>query len=530
MSSYLLFGSVSLLVPVVAFFCISDREKPFAGIPGPSPTSWPYGNMLELLFHAPYGQHEFEWQKRYGRVYSIKGCIGEDRLMVSDPITLRHILADTGDFRKCPQHQLINKRVFGDGSVLYAHGAEHRRIRNIMLPAFSVNALLLVVPKLQAIAEELRESWAKSLESDMDEGGVVDIFPDIHETTLKAVTQCIMGYDMAADEAYIESYRNLVITGAKRSKLAILTHSVLLALPDWVVTALTYFPPRDFATLLRFRKMSDTRSSKFLKSKIEARTLGIESDGEKSLFDVMLDTYLKTPDALTLEEIQNQFGTITVAGEDTTANTLIWAFYELSRNHDWQIRLREEINVAQERSKERTPQFYDSMPFLNALIKEVVRFYNALPYTERIAVRDTVLPVSKAITSRSGKKVTEIPVKKGQYVEIAIASYNRLPDIWGEDAEHFDPLRWLDGRVESTTEGALGPYANVLTFIGGPRTCIGWRFAVLEVQVVLCDLIRHVHIDNLDPAATSPVHAISLAPLRKETNGQIGMPLKLTFI
>lgn len=42
--------------------------------------------------------------------------------MVSDPITLRHILADTGDFRKCPQHQLINKRVFGDGSVLYSHG------------------------------------------------------------------------------------------------------------------------------------------------------------------------------------------------------------------------------------------------------------------------------------------------------------------------------------------------------------------------------------------------------------------------
>lgn len=34
------------------------------------------GNMLELLFHAPYGKHEFEWQKRYGRVYSIKGCIG----------------------------------------------------------------------------------------------------------------------------------------------------------------------------------------------------------------------------------------------------------------------------------------------------------------------------------------------------------------------------------------------------------------------------------------------------------------------
>lgn len=152
------------------------------------------GNMLELIFHAPYGQHEFKWQKQYGRVYSIKGCIGvsqfaeilehnslmtliclqENRLMVSDPMTLRHILADTDNFRKCPQHQLINRRVFGDGSVLSAEGewlqwppsiiwsqirlfagADHRRLRNIMLPAFSMNALRPMVPKLQIIAEEV---------------------------------------------------------------------------------------------------------------------------------------------------------------------------------------------------------------------------------------------------------------------------------------------------------------------------------------------------------------------------------------
>lgn len=69
--------------------------------------------------------------------------------------------------------------------------------------------------------------------------------------------------------------------------MAILTHSVLLALPDWVLTALTYFPPHGLATLLRFRKMSDRRSSLYLKSKTEARMLGIESDDEKDLFDVM---------------------------------------------------------------------------------------------------------------------------------------------------------------------------------------------------------------------------------------------------
>lgn len=93
--------------------------------------------------------------------------------------------------------------------------------------------------------------------------------------------------------------------------------------------------------------------------------------------------------------------------------------------------------------------------------QEVVRFYSTIPYTERIAIRDTVVPVSKAVTSRSGRKVTEIPVKKGQYVEVAISSYNRLPEIWGDDAERFNPLRWLDNQVGKNTEGALSPYASV---------------------------------------------------------------------
>lgn len=65
------------------------------------------------------------------------------------------------------------------------------------------------------------------------------------------------------------------------------------------------------------------------------------------------------------------------------------------------------------------------------------------------------------MVSRLGKKVSEIPVRKGQYVEVAISSYNRLQEIWGDDAEIFNPFRWLDNRNTNHAEGALGPYANV---------------------------------------------------------------------
>ncbi|KAF5319266.1 hypothetical protein D9619_008306 [Psilocybe cf. subviscida] len=504
MNSYLLLGAASLVIARAIKFYISRSQRPFADIPGPVPTSWLFGNMLELIQHAPYGKHEFTWQRQYGPVYSIKGCIGEDRLMVSDPTALRHILADTGDFRKSPQHQLVNKSISGDAGILYVQGSEHRRLRHIMLPSFSTDALRLMVPNLQEIAEELRVKWQQSLQSNLEATGIIDMYPEIHETALKAVTQCIVGYDMPADNAYTTSYRNIVAAGAKRSKIAILTHSVLLALPNWVFSALAYFPPHDFATMLDFRKMSDRRSRVFLKRKIEARELGVEAGEGKSLFDVMREL--------------------------SCANTIIWALYELSRNPGWQERLRNEINAAHEYSKAETPEFYDRIPFLNALIKEVVRFYSGVPYTERIAVRDTILPISTAITSRSGKKVTEIPVKKGQYVEVAISSYNRLSTIWGEDAEQFNPLRWFDERAERNFNGALGPYANLLTFFGGPRACIGWRFAVLEMQIVLCDLIRHACFGIPESNNVVAAHAISLVPLQMGDKEHIGLPLKVSLM
>lgn len=62
---------------------------------------------------------------------------------------------------------------------------------------------------------------------------------------------------------------------------------------------------------------------------------------------------------------------------------------------------------------------------LTVCCKETMRLYSPLPYTERIAIKDTVISLSQPIISRTGKKVTEISVKKGQYVEVAISSYNR---------------------------------------------------------------------------------------------------------
>ncbi|KAJ7804514.1 cytochrome P450 [Mycena olivaceomarginata] len=110
------------------------------------------------------------------------------------------------------------------------------------------------------------------------------------------------------------------------------------------------------------------------------------------------------------------------------------------------------------------------MPLLNAFIKETIRFYPAMPLVERVALQDTTIPLADPITSSTGD-MRYIHVAKGQHVTLGIAAYQRLESRWGVDTHKFNPSRWIDETM--SRRESVGPYANLLSFLGGSRTCLG---------------------------------------------------------
>ncbi|KAJ7847403.1 cytochrome P450, partial [Mycena leptocephala] len=233
----------------------------------------------------------------------------------------------------------------------------------------------------------------------------------------------------------------------------------------------------------------------------------------------------KKRNALTPDELVAQTLTITVAGQDTTANTIAFGLVELSRTPDFQEKLRTEIQstLGYTRSAEVA---YDGMPLLNAFVKEILRLYPAEAIVDRMAVQDTIIPLTDSLTTLAGNHVSEVPVRKGQVVTLAIASYQRLESRWGADAHEFNPSRWLDGTPYKGE--ALGPYANLMSFLGGPRTCLGWRFAVLEMQVFFCELIGKFSFALAEDDSVGPRFATTLFPIM--SNGQKGVRLCITRI
>jgi cytochrome P450 len=118
-----------------------------------------------------------------------------------------------------------------------------------------------------------------------------------------------------------------------------------------------------------------------------------------------------------------------IAGHDTTASTVAWILWELAHDQDSQARFRDEIKKMKASKAEKTPfssADYDSMAFLNAIIKEGLRLHPIVPNLLRQASRDDIIPLSEPITTNDGHLIREIPVTKGQTLMCSLAVYNRF--------------------------------------------------------------------------------------------------------
>ena len=177
-----------------------------------------------------------------------------------------------------------------------------------------------------------------------------------------------------------------------------------------------------------------------------------EKDGrvDKDILSVALES-----GGFSEDNLVDQLMTFLAAGHETTASASAWALLALSQHPEMQIRLREEVRAnlpsIADVSTPMSAEIMDRLPYLHAVINEVLRLHSPVPLTRREAAKDTTI---------LGQFVP-----KGTDIILAPAAVNMSKELWGEDAMEFKPDRWLaPGKANSG--GASSNYA-LLTFLHG---------------------------------------------------------------
>ena len=199
--------------------------------------------------------------------------------------------------------------------------------------------------------------------------------------------------------------------------------------------------------------------------------------------------------AFTEDQLIDQLMTFLVAGHETTSTSTTWSICLLCQHPEVQSRLREEVRTnlpsIEDDSTTVTADILDRLPYLHAVVMETLRFQSPVPMTRREAARDS--------------SILGQFVPKGTDIIIAPYAVNFSTALWGEDALKFNPDRWM-GPGRANTGGADSNY-SLLTFLHGPRSCIGQQFAKAEQACLLAALVGKFEMELADKDAVIDIQS-----------------------
>lgn len=191
-------------------------------------------------------------------------------------------------------------------------------------------------------------------------------------------------------------------------------------------------------------------------------------------------------------ELQAEVLTLLIAGHETTAAALAWTWQLLAWHPEAQQRLRDEVTGILGNAPASMARLAE-LPYLRMVLDEALRLYPpAWGFTRRAEDNDVVMGYR---------------IPKGARIIISPYVLHRREELW-ERPDEFVPERFAADVAQ-----ARSPYAYI-PFGAGPRQCIGKRFALVEAQLILSNLIRGFRVSPLDPTPVEPVAHATLRPLR----------------
>jgi cytochrome P450 len=421
--------------------------------------------MARRNFLAIWEDRCFEWE-----VFSTR-MVSRTLFVCNSPDTVASAFVDHHDSfeRKSPQMRHALAPLLGDG-LFISDGDTWRRRRRIVAPIVHVSHLPVFAPLMVQAAGETAERWASSCRD-----RPVNALTEMARLTAEIICRTVFGRQLGAEHA-----AEIVAAFSEYQRLiGQLDLAYFFGLPDW---------------LPRFHSPAIHRSAKRIHKVLEQVISDCRerlSGGEASMIRLLLEA--RDPDSgepLDDVALRNEAAVIFMAGHETTANSLAWAWYLLSQAPEVEERLHDELGKV---LAGRLPTLDDvpELPYTRAIFEETVRLYPPVPLLARQALCD------ETIRGRS--------VPAGSLVIVVPWLLHRHRKFWGKP-DHYIPERFLPENAQFRVRHAFIPFSV------GPRICAGAAFGLTEAVLCIATLAQRVRLRLAPDAVVAPICRLTLRP------------------
>ncbi|MBV9909039.1 MAG: cytochrome P450, partial [Hyphomicrobiales bacterium] len=430
-------------------------------VPNLEPIPHPPGHMLVgNLFDLDAGhpiESLMELARKYGPIYRLEVPSIGSRIVASS-FELVDPLCDESQFDKSVGGGLRALASGPAGRGLFTSETQDpnwRKAHNVLLPAFSMDAMRGYLPRMLDIASQLMLKWGR-----LNADDTVDVPADLTRLTLDTIALC--GFDFRFNSFYRETPHPFVVAMLNSLEAA---QAVARELPIQAKLR----PGRAKKVRADQQLMVET-----VRHIIEAR----RKSGALGKIDDLLDRMLTGVDRQSGEKLDEtniiaQCLTFLIAGHETTSGLLSFTLYELIKHPKVLERGYEEVDRVLGRDVNALPTYAQThqLPYVGQILEETLRLWPTAPAFTRRPYKDTVL---------GGK----YEVQAGSPVVVLTGMLHRDPKIWGDDPEAFDPDHFSPENRAKIPPNAYKPFGT------GQRACIGRQFALQEATLVLAMLLQ----------------------------------------
>lgn len=402
------------------------------------------------------------------------GLFNRERILLASPKALAEVLSHKNYEFQRPQFLLRGiMKILGVG-LLLSEGDDHKHQRKGLTPAFAFRHIKDLYPIFWSKSREMVKTIEQVELKDNSPNTEAEIGSWASRAALDIIGVGGMGQDFNSladpDTELNKTYRSVFSPSKQAQILGLLSFFV----PGWIVERLPLKRNDDIMAASNIARETSRRLIQQKKRKLEQK-----EKMDPDIISIALESGVFSEDKL----VDNMM-TFLAAGHETTASSLTWAGYLLSKHPNVQKKLRAEVHEhISDLNNNVGDAIIDGMPYLHAVCQEVLRCYPPVPVTLREAVIDTT--------------IQGYPIPKGTTIMLCPWAVNTSKELWGDDANDFNPDRWMNPG-QANSGGAASNYA-FLTFLHGPRSCIGQRFATAELACLLAAFVGKFEFEMAYP-------------------------------